>query len=288
VAIATPPDFIGSSVADSLSGVAPWLGGLLLVGLSSARFAFAFLLVPIFSQQVMPATVRNSIIVTFGLVAYILQTQFLPTDLSAFEWFILFFREAAAGTIIGFFFGSIFWALSAAGEVIDAKTGATIGQLVDPFSGQQTSLTAILLGRFAQVIFVAVGGLTLLIGTIMESYVIWPMGLGGLRFDPASVALFEGEFGRMFLMTFLFSAPIIIILYVVDAGLGLLNRFAQQFNVFSLSMPIKSVAATFIIILCLPLFVRSITSDIASRTAVAAEVLGRVAAPDNSSNGNMR
>ena len=282
MAITTPPDFIGENIADSLSGVAPWLGGILLVGLSSARFAFAFLLVPVFSQQVMPATVRNSIIVTFGLVAYILQTQFLPANLTAFDWFVLFFREAAAGTIIGFFFGTIFWALGAAGEVIDAKIGATIGQLVDPFSGQQTSLTAILLSRFAQVIFVAVGGLTLLIGTIMESYDIWPMGLGGLRFDPASVILFEGEFGRMFLLAFLFSAPVIIVLYVVDAGLGLLNRFAQQFNVFSLSMPIKSAAAIFILILCLPLFVQSIISDMASRSGVASGIMSRVATPDGS------
>ena len=191
-----------------------------------------------------------------------------------------FFREAAAGTIIGFFFGTIFWALGAAGEIIDAKVGATIGQLVDPFSGQQTSLTAILLSRFAQVMFVAAGGLTLFIGTIMESYVIWPMGKGGLRFDPASVILFEGEFGRMFMLAFLFAAPIIIVLYVVDAGLGMLNRFAQQFNVFSLSMPIKSAAAIFILILCLPLLAQSIINDMASRNNIAAGVLGRVGAPD--------
>lgn len=282
MAIGVPADLIGTSVSGSLSGVAPWLGGLLLVGLSSARFAFAFLFVPIFSNQVMPATVRNSIIVTFGLVAYVLQTRFLPNDLSSFDWVMLFFREAAAGTIIGFFFGTIFWALGAAGEVIDAKVGATIGQLVDPFSGMQTSLTAILLSRFAQVMFVAAGGLTLLISTLMESYIIWPMGQGGLRFDPASVMLFEGEFGRMFMLAFLFSSPVLIVLYVVDAGLGLLNRFAQQFNVFSLSMPIKSAAAGFIVILCLPLLAQSIIADMASRNSVTSGVLGRVANPDRS------
>lgn len=273
------PDVIGSGVADSLSAVAPWLGGLLLVGLSSARFAFAFLFVPVFSAQVMPATVRNSIIVTFGLVAYVLQTQFLPRDLSAFDWVLMFFREAAAGTIIGFVFGTIFWALGAAGEIIDAKVGATIGQVVDPFSGQQTSLTSELLGRFAQVIFVAAGGLTLLISTIMESYAIWPMGATGLRLQPSSIVFFEGEFGRMFLLAFLFSAPVLIILYVVDAGLGMLNRFAQQFNVFALSMPIKSAAAVFIIILCLPLFAQSIISDLSSRSGIVESILGRVASP---------
>jgi type III secretion protein T len=273
------PDLIGSGVAESLSAVAPWLGGLLLVGISSARFAFAFLFVPVFSSQVMPATVRNSIIITFGLVSYVLQTQFIPRDLSAFDWVIIFFREAAAGTVIGFVFGTIFWALAAAGEIIDAKVGATIGQLVDPFSGQQTSLTAILLSRLAQVTFVAAGGLTLLVAVIMESYAIWPMGVDGLRFDANSIIFFEGEFGRMFLLAFLFSAPVLIVLYVVDAGLGMLNRFAQQFNVFSLSMSIKSVAAIFLLILCLPLLVQAVVSDLSSRSSVVSAILGRVASP---------
>lgn len=156
----------------------PWLDQLLLVSASSARFAFVFLFVPLFSTQVMPATVRNSIIITLGLVAYVLQTQFLPRELSAAAWSVLLMKEAAAGVIIGIFFGTIMWAMTAAGELIDTKVGATIGQLVDPLSGAQSSLTGILMGRFAQVIFVSAGGLTLLVGTVMESYVIWPMGPG--------------------------------------------------------------------------------------------------------------
>jgi type III secretion protein T len=274
--MAAEPDMIGLGITESLSGIAPWLGGLLLVGISSARFAFAFLFVPVFSNQIMPATVRNSIIVTFGLTAYILQTRFLPSDLSAFDWVMMFAREAVAGTVIGLFFGTIIWAMGAAGEFIDAKVGATVGQLVDPFSGGQASLTAILLSRFAQLIFVVSGGLTLLIGTIMQSYAVWPMGPEGMRLDLNAVILFEGEFGRMFMLAFLFSAPVLTILYVIDAGLGLLNRFAQQFNVFSLSLSIKGVAGGFVLILCIPLLAQAVVAEMASRASVALGALGRV------------
>jgi type III secretion protein T len=270
------PAMIGLGITESLSGIAPWLGGLLLVGISSARFAFAFLFVPVFSNQIMPATVRNSIIVTFGLTAYILQTRFLPGDLSAFDWVMMFAREAVAGTVIGLFFGTIIWAMGAAGEFIDAKVGATVGQLVDPFSGGQASLTAILLSRFAQLIFVVSGGLTLLIGTIMQSYAVWPMGPEGMRLDLNAVILFEGEFGRMFMLAFLFAAPVLTILYVIDAGLGLLNRFAQQFNVFSLSLSIKGVAGGFVLILCIPLLAQAVVAEMASRASVALGALGRV------------
>ncbi len=260
-------------LGENLFKTLPWLDQLLLVSVSSARFAFVFLFVPLFSQQVMPATVRNSIIITFGLVAYVLQTQFLPRELSAWQWATMLFKEAAAGTIIGFFFGSIFWAMSSAGELIDTKVGATMGQLVDPFSGSQTSLTGILLGRFAQIVFVMAGGLTILVGTVMESYVIWPMGPGPFELNMGSVKHFEDEFGRMFYLSFVLASPILTILYVIDLGMGFLNRFAQQFNVFSLSMPIKGAASILLLVMMLPIMANIVVNDMKDRNYISSGML---------------
>jgi type III secretion protein T len=268
-----------ATAGPSLTAAVPWLEQLLLVGVASARFAFAFVFVPLFNQNAMPATVRNSIIIAFGLVAYSMNVDFRPNDLSAMGWAITLLKEMAAGGIIGFFFGTVLWAMESAGEIIDTKVGATIGQLVDPLSGSTTSITAVLLGRFAQIVFVTAGGLTIMVGVVMESYVIWPLGPGPLQLDRASVALFEGEFGRMFTMAFLFAAPILIILYLVDAGMGFLNRFAQQFNVFALSMPIKAMGALLMLILILPLLAEAVVADLNERAAISTGVLSRTAIP---------
>jgi type III secretion protein T len=254
----------------------PWLDQLLTVGTASARFAFAFIFVPVFSTEVMPPTVRNSIIVTFGLVALTMQPTFAPADLSAMGWATMLLKEAAAGGIIGLFFGTMLWAMAAAGEIIDTKVGATVGQLIDPLSGVTTSLTGILLGRFAQVVFVSAGGLTLLVGTVMGSYVIWPLGPGGINLNLQAVQYFEGEFGRLFTLAFLFAAPVLTVLYVIDASMGFLNRFAQQFNVFSLALPIKSVAAALILIMCLPLLADAVIGDLGARDGIASGILNRV------------
>jgi type III secretion protein T len=271
---------VSSAATASLSSIAPWTEQVLTVGVAAARFAFAFVMVPVFSPQVMPATVRNSIIIAFGLIALSMPLDFRPGDLSAGTWLWLFTKEAIAGVTIGFFFGTVIWAMGAAGEIIDTKVGATIGQLVDPLSGLQESITATLLSRFAQVLFVAAGGITLLVGTIMLSYTIWPLGPGGLRFDRAAVRLFEGEFGRLFTLAFIFSAPIILILYVIDVGMGLLNRFAQQFNVFTLSMPIKAAAAVAVLAMLLPFMADALLKDVGSRQDVANEVLRQVGRPE--------
>lgn len=257
----------------------PWLDQLLTVGIASTRFAFAFVFVPVFSREAMPTTVRNSIIVTFGLVALALQPDFAPASLTAMDWAKMLLKEAAAGGIIGLFFGTVLWALASAGEIIDTKVGATIGQLVDPLSGSTTSLTGILLGRFAEVVFVTAGGLTLLVGTVMGSYLVWPLGPGGIVLDMRALQFFEGEFGRLFALAFLFAAPVLTVLYVIDAGLGFLNRFAQQFNVFALSMPIKAAAAIFVLILTLPLFAQAVIADLGTREEIAGGVLQRVGQP---------
>lgn len=268
-----------ATATPALATVAPWMEQALTVGVAAARFAFAFMLVPIFSPQAIPATVRNSIIVAFGLIALALPHPFSPGTLSAGQWLWLYAKEAAAGVSIGFFFGTVIWAMGAAGEIIDTKVGATIGQIVDPFSGLNESLTASLFSRFAQVVFVSAGGITLLVSTLMLSYAVWPLGPGPVRFDPAAVRLFEGEFGRLFALAFIFASPALIVLYVIDAGLGLLNRFAQQFNVFALSMPIKAVGAILVTIMVLPFLGQALLADLSDRQAVARGVLDRVAQP---------
>ncbi|MDT9146134.1 flagellar biosynthetic protein FliR, partial [Escherichia coli] len=81
-----------------------------------------------FSRDTIPATVRNSIILTLGGVAFLMQPQVDPAAMGALQWARMLLKEAAAGLVIGFFFATILWAMGAAGEIIDAKVGATIGQ----------------------------------------------------------------------------------------------------------------------------------------------------------------
>lgn len=269
----------GGSIGASLVEAAPWTGQALLIGVASARFAFAFLMLPLFSPSLIPPLVRNSIIIAFGLVALSLPIRFDPQALSAGQWLWLYAREAAAGVVIGFFFGTVLWAMASAGELIDTKSGATIAQVIDPLSGANQSLTAALLGRFAQVVFVTAGGLTLLVGTITASFAAWPMGPEGLSLDLSAVKLFEEEFGRFFLFAFVIASPALLVLYLIDLGMGLLNRFAQSFNVFALSMPIKTAAAVLVTILVLPLLGQIVLGDLATRDEVAGGMLREAGTP---------
>lgn len=254
-----------------------WMDQLLVVALSSARFGFAFVLVPLFSPDNIPATVRNSIILTLGGVAYFLHGAIEPASLGAFDWARLLLKEAVAGLVIGFLFGTVLWAMEAAGEIIDAKIGATIGQVLEPNGGTMISLNGALMGRLAHVLFASAGGIMLLVAAVLESFALWPMTADWPDLDMRGLAVLEMEFGRLMMLAVLFAAPALTFLYVIDAGLGLLNRFAQQLNVFALSLSIKSWAATLLLVLLIALFAQAVIADLATRNDVVRGIIRALA-----------
>ena len=245
-----------------------WADQALLLGVATARVAATFLLLPMFSGETVPALVRNSIFVSLGVVSLALQPPLDASILGPAQWATILIKEVFVGLIIGFFFGSVLWALESAGQIIDTKVGATLAQVVDPLSGHQTSLNGAFLGRLASVVFVSMGGLSLLLRVIMESYVIWPIAAPMPVLDGRSLSLFEGEFGRLMVLATLFAAPVLTVLFLIDAALGLMNRFAQQLNVFTLSMSIKAYAATAVLLLLLGGYTSAILRDIASRPEI--------------------
>lgn len=246
---------------------------LLLIGVASARIAVAFLLIPVFSSEAMPAMVRNSVLVALALISLSMQPAIDVSSLTVVDWARMYAKELVVGLIIGFFFGTILWALQAAGEIIDAKVGSTIAQVLDPLTGSQTSLNGEFLGRLANLVFIFSGGLSLLVGVMLESYAIWPIAAEMPSLSPQGLGLFEVEFGRLMVLATLFAAPVLAVLFVIDMGLGLINRFAQQLNVFALSLSIKSFVATAIILVLLSGYVQAVMADVMSRPAALRAIL---------------
>ncbi|MEN5115689.1 type III secretion system export apparatus subunit SctT [Brevundimonas diminuta] len=245
----------------------------ILVAVSTTRVATTFLLMPLLSPQTVPAMVRNSIFLVFGLAVLTMQPQVAQMTLPTVQWILLFGKEALVGVVIGFFFATMLWAFEAAGQIIDTKVGATMAQVVDPLSGHQTSLNGEFLGRLANFVFMFSGGLLLLVGTILDSFVIWPIGSLTPVLTMSSLSLFEGEFTRLMTLAVLFASPVLVVLFVTDGALGLVNRYAPQLNVFSLSLSIKAWLATLIILIMMTGLVQTLLNEIMGRHDTVLEVL---------------
>jgi type III secretion protein T len=258
---------------DPLAIFGPLSDTALLLGLSSVRVATAFLLVPLFTSELIPALVRNAMFLGVALLGLALQPSAAPLALTTWQWVALFAKEAFIGGALGFFFGGIMWAFEAAGQLIDTKVGTSQAQLSDPLTGTQVTLTAALFGRLASWVFMAGGGFMVMIGALYESYALWPVRAAAPSLVSDGFRLFEGEFGRIMLMTLLVAGPALVLMYVIEGVLGLINRFAQQLNVFSLSQSLKAVAAVWIIWVQLASLTQLLQEDLLSRGVISLRAL---------------
>ena len=258
---------------EGLSLFGPLGDTVLLLGLSATRVAVALLLVPLFTSELIPALVRNAMFMSIALLGLLVQPSAGPLVLSTWQWITMFAKEAFIGAALGFFFAGIMWAFEAAGQVIDTKVGTTQAQISDPLAGHQTTLYGTLFSRMAGWVFMAGGGFMVFVGALLESYATWPVRSPMPTLALAGVRLFESEFGRIMLLTLLIAAPALVLLYMIDAVLGLVNRFAQQLNVTTLAMSLKAVAATWIVWVQIVSLVQLLQDDLLSRGGIVIQSL---------------
>ncbi|PID63639.1 MAG: EscT/YscT/HrcT family type III secretion system export apparatus protein [Gammaproteobacteria bacterium] len=228
---------------------------ILLFGASAMRLSVAFLMLPLFANQLIPPLIRNALFLALSLMAFVLQPTLDISALQGHEWGVLFLKEAFVGVTIGFFFGIFVWAFEAAGEIIDTMIGASAAMLFDPLSGHQVTPIGEFIGRWINYVFLAAGGLLFLTTAVLESYVIWPLteNLPNLRM--ASVVLFEREISTFMRLMLTLISPILVIIMIIDISLGMLNRFSQRLNVFFISISIKGLAAVFVLALLIPILI---------------------------------
>lgn len=214
------------------------------------RIAAAFLLIPYFTTEILTPLIRNVFFLSLALAVMPLAlAQPVPAAMNGIALLPIVLKEILIGVAIGYTFSVVFWALEGAGHVIDAKIGSTTAQLVDPITGQQTTLLGAYLGRLAGYLFAAFGGLTLFVDLLLSSFAVWPVLDRFPDLTAVGSLFFVERFDQLMRLMLLLAAPALCLLTLLEFGLGFMNRYAPQLNVFTLSMPLKSLLAVFILLL---------------------------------------
>ncbi len=235
-----------------LSGIEEFDSAIANFAVILPRLGAAFIILPLLTSEVVPSMIRNVLIVTLSLVVYPLVAPTIDSNaMAALSLPMIIIKEVFIGLLIGFTFSVLFWALEMAGQIIDAKVGATTAQLNDPLAGHQTSLTGSLLSRFGSWLFVASGGLLIFIDVVLSSYTVWPVAKMLPALSPNTPEFVIARIHEMLLLSVLIAAPALVLMTMIDVGMGFMNKFAQQLNVFSLSMPLKALISIWMILILL-------------------------------------
>ncbi len=229
------------------------IGYIIVLAMSSLRIAVAFLITPLFTDELVPPLIKTSLFVALGIIVTTVHPTIDVESFSSLQWIMLFAKEAFIGLAVGFFFGIFLWAFESAGVIVDTQIGAAMSMVYDPITGHETTLYGELISRWIHFLFVAAGGLLFLTMAVLESYVIWPMDQFIPDFQRASVVFFQEEFGRFASLILMIAAPIIIVVFMVDASLGLINRFAKRLDIVFISMAIKNLVGLLMVLIMIPI-----------------------------------
>lgn len=224
---------------------------LVATALAVARTLGAVLITPAFTRLGVTGLLRSCIAVALAvpLAPPLVEQISLIQGLSTLSVVGLMVKEVAVGALIGFVFGIPFWAAETAGDIIDLQRGTTAAQIVDPNALTESGVSATLLTLTMLALFYTSGGFNLLVDALYRSYQLWP----ATQFQPimaanTGLALLKA-LDQVMQLGVLLVAPIMMALLVADLMLGYLSRLAPQIHVFDLSLAVKNLLFTFLMVL---------------------------------------
>lgn len=238
---------------------------MLALGLTVPRVTGAFLMLPLLTQQTVPAMVRNSFLVSLAIVAMPIAMAGAPVDfMDNPVWVALILKELFLGISLGFCFGIVFWAIGAAGAVMDSQVGMGMASIFDPIQGHQIALHGQFLSQLAAWLFMASGAFLVFLDLLLSSYVLWPVMSYTPVLGSGGMGVFVGHFDYLMTTMLVMAAPAMVLLLVIDLTFGLVNRYAPQLNVFALTLPIKAWIATAVILLLIGVYMEIVLKRLAA------------------------
>ncbi|BDZ49031.1 flagellar biosynthetic protein FliR [Frondihabitans sucicola] len=206
------------------------------VMLAGVRIVAFIMIAPPFSYKAIPGNVKAMLSVGLAIAV---APRIVPGyhAQTTGDFFVSLVLELVAGATLGFLVWLVFAAIQSAGSAIDLFGGFQLAQAYDPQSMVNGAQFTRLFQMTSLVLMFTSGGYQLIIGGIMRTFDAVPIGVGIDLSHPA--ALIVKAVTQMFVATLQIAGPLIVVLFLADAGLGLLTRVAPALNAFQLGYPLK-------------------------------------------------
>ena len=235
-----------------------WIEAVMLSGVRMVAF---IVIAPPFSYNAIPLRIKGMLAVGFALAMSPRTTVgYVAQDTAGFIGALVL--EILVGAVLGFLVFVIFAAVQSAGGLIDMFSGFQMAQGFDPQSMVNGAQFTRLFQMTALALMFASGAYQLIIGGLARSFTALPLGGGIVLANPAQALV--AAVSQMFLAAVQIAGPLLVVLFLADAGLGLLTRVAPALNAFALGFPLKILitlvlAAT--VFVALPQIVSSLTGQ---------------------------
>lgn len=167
------------------------------------------------------------------------------------DFFLLLGKELIVGMSIGFFVSLLFSCLRVGTDFFALQIGLGFSQVFDPMLGREVSILNDFIYMTCVLMFIAIGGMHLMIRLFIDSYVKLPI----VDFLPITTNFFNISlkyFSAMFVIAIKFVLPVLLISILIYIVMGIISRISPQMNVLELSLPLQYILSFLVLFLIFP------------------------------------
>ena len=211
------------------------------------RISALLLAAPVFSLTALTVRIRVLLALALSVMVYPLFTWPDIDPLSP-AGLLEICNQLLIGGFLGLALQIVTAAVVVAGQTISNSMGLSMASLIDPNLGNVPVIAQFLL-ILSTLIFVSLGGHTMLLALILESFATLPVGSS--LFGPQAYAQLVSWSSMIFLGALLTALPVMVTLLFISIGLGVVTRAAPSLNIFSVGLPATIVVGFVVLLLSL-------------------------------------
>lgn len=240
--------------------------------LTMMRVSIVMFMLPIFSTNNIPVTVKAAVTIIFTLAVWphlSLSGALMPEH--PFDLALMALGEVFIGLVLGMSINFLFMGIQSGGELLGFQMGFTMIQFADPLSGNQTGIAAFFLWMVSLLTFLALDGHLYMIKGFAESFAILPPGSLYIGDQILNQVLTLSS--QLFVLALKIAAPVMVTLFMVETALGLVARTSPQIHIMEFGFPIKIGVGFFFVGLLLLIMAEQIETFIRGMDAMMANLM---------------
>lgn len=240
--------------------------------LTMMRVSIVMFMLPIFSTNNIPVTVKGAITIVFTLGVWphlSLPGTLMPAH--PFDVALIMLGEVVIGLVLGMAINFLFMGIQSGGELLGFQMGFTMIQFADPLTGNQTGIAAYFLWMVSLLTFLAMDGHLYMIKGFAASFSILPPG--ALYIGENILWEILGLSAEVFTLALKIAAPVMVAIFMVEVALGLVARTSPQIHIMEFGFPIKIGVGFFFLGLLLLIMSNQIADFIKGMDAMMANLM---------------
>lgn len=210
-----------------------------------ARVAAFIMVCPLLGHSSVPNQVKIGMAVMLAVV----MAPSMPAmpDIPIYSWagVGILVEQILIGLTLGFVIQIMFTVVQAAGEFVGLQMGLAFATFFSPDTGTNTMILSRLLYFVTLLIFLALNGHLIAIEILSTTFTTLPIASMSLNAGAWELLVRFGS--TIFIAGMLLALPLMGSLLIINLSLGILNRTAPQFTVFSIGFPMSLTAGLFLL-----------------------------------------